>query len=109
MVISSKVMLKKIPVLLAVLFSMLDLLYVVFLNFFTCSKSYHALARIWNDIHAPVRFFADPMIFPVITTHPLSITLLDVLLYDGICILQSTVIGYVIGLLIQKQNSKLKI
>lgn len=107
--------LNKTPLKLALVFTFLDLLCVVLLQAFAWSKYlekviefdkwskiYSPILVGWNAIHSPIRNIIEPMLFPIITTHPLSITLSDMVIYYGVCILQSTVIGLVIGWLIQK-------
>ena len=57
---------------------------------------------LWNVVHFPIRFFIDPIFFPIITSHPLSIDTLSILIYEIICIFQSALIGYFFGIIIQK-------
>ena len=91
----------RLPLVMAITFFTIDLLSVIYLNICTESIRCASVAHVWNEIHSPIRLFIEPLIFPEVNTHPLSITLLDMFFYDGACILQSTLIGYGTGLLIR--------
>lgn len=56
--------------------------------------------KVWNAIHLPIRRVIEPVLFPVVTFHPFSVTQFTFILYQAICILQSVVIGFIVGVLI---------
>ena len=101
MVINTGVILKNLPIILGIGFSVIDLLSVIFLNVYTNSESYATVAPIWNDVHEPIRSLIEPLIFPKVTSHPLSITFIDMMMYYFFCILQSTLLGFGTGWLIR--------
>lgn len=94
-------MLRKPPFHLAAIFFSLDVLWVIAIHVFSGTAAFNPLVQMWNYVHFPIRFFVEPMMFPVITTHPLSISATDLLLYEGICTLQSVLLGYGLGWLIK--------
>jgi len=54
--------------------------------------------RMWNTIHYPVRLLIEPVLFPLVNAHASYPSSLIFHLYEAICILQSVLIGYILGL-----------
>lgn len=100
------------PVMWALLFTLLDLLWLLGLQVAAWARptdvSGHAwwsiadsAMRLWNFIHLPVRRLVEPVLFPVVTSHPLSPSDAVFVLYAAVCLLQSALVGYAVGLLIR--------
>jgi hypothetical protein len=53
--------------------------------------------RMWNTIHYPVRMLIEPILFPLVNAQSSYPSSLIFHLYEAICILQSVLIGYVLG------------
>ncbi len=100
MVANARVALQNLPLILGGSFLVIDLLSIIFLNSYSNSVYYSTIAPIWNDVHEPIRSLIEPLIFPKVTTHPLSITSMDMMLYYFFCILQSALLGFGVGWLI---------
>lgn len=101
MITNNGITLKNLPIILGGVFLVIDLLSVIFLNIYTNSAYFEAVTPIWNDVHGPIRTLVEPFIFPKVTSHPLSITSIDMMLYYFFCILQSALLGFGIGWLIR--------
>jgi hypothetical protein len=68
----------------------------------TCWKIHLSALHLWNSMHLPVRRLIEPILIPVITTSDPSYPGdWAYYLYLALCLLQSMVIGYVLGLLIR--------
>lgn len=57
----------------------------------------HMIAM-WNAAHKPIRIIIEPILFPVVTFHPPTPSGAVFLIYQGLCVLQFVLIGYIIGL-----------
>ena len=58
---------------------------------------YVMMARSWNDLHAPIRAMAEPLLLPVVTNHPLTPGPGMFYLYMAVCVSQSVVVGLALG------------
>jgi hypothetical protein len=54
--------------------------------------------RMWNTVHYPVRQLIEPVLFPLVNAHSSYPSSLIFHIYEAICILQSVLIGYLLGL-----------
>ena len=103
------------PMAWALLFAMLDLLWLLALHGAAWARPTDGIVssvdawwsiadsamQLWNSVHLPVRRLVEPILFPVVTSHPLSPGDAVFILYEALCLLQSAFIGYVLGLLIR--------
>lgn len=102
------------PILWAACFVVLDSIWVLGLHAIAWSKgpevaildaeqlNIAALAmRLWNTLHVPVRWLVEPVLFPVVTSHPLSPSSIVFFAYEVLCIFQSALVGYVLCILIR--------
>lgn len=103
------------PMVWALLFTMLDLLWLLALYGAAWARPTDGIVpsvdvwwsiadsamQLWSSVHFPVRRLVEPILFPVVTSHPLSQDDAVFILYEALCLLQSTFIGYVVGLLIR--------
>lgn len=102
------------PVMWALLLALLDLLWLLGLHVAAWSRPTDGIVsvdawwsiadsamQLWNSVHLPVRRLVEPILFPVVTSHPLSPSDAVFILYEALCLLQSVFIGYVVGLLIR--------
>src|SRR5690348_10769146 len=67
---------------------------------------YAAAMRLWSLFHLPIRRLVEPALFPVVTSHPLSPSDSIFILYGVICIVQSALLGFVIGMLVEWMQQK---
>jgi hypothetical protein len=56
--------------------------------------------QLWNFVHLPIRSLIEPIVFSIVTSHPLYPSSLMFYFYQIICLQQSLIIGYALGLLI---------
>lgn len=102
------------PMVWAFSFSVIDLLWLLVLHTVVWSRSAENVVplgtwwnitdsamKLWNTIHLPVRRLIEPILFPVVTSHPLSPSDSIFFVYETLCILQSALVGYAIGVLIR--------
>lgn len=101
------------PVMWALLFTLLDLLWLLGLQVAAWTRPTDAVSdsawwsvadsamQLWNSVHSPVRWIVEPVLFPVVTSHPLFPSDAVFIFYEAICLLQSAFVGYVVGLLIR--------
>lgn len=103
------------PVTWALLFTLLDLLWLLGIQVAAWTRwsrpadvpeeAWWSIAdsamQLWNSIHLPVRRLAEPVLLPVVTSHPLSPSYAIFVLYWAVCLLQSAFVGYVVGWLIR--------
>lgn len=72
------------------------------------SNSVAALAEhaitIWNAVHAPIRRLVEPALFPIVSSHPPHPDTGWFMLYYVVCVLQSVLLGYVVGLLVRAMH-----
>jgi len=112
-------LLMRLPILFAIIFTVIDVLWLALLTVLSWGKnSGHISFRstwwnfsdwammLWNQIHFPTRYFIEPILFPVVTFHPPSISSSSILIYQGLCVLQFTIIGFIIGILVQMARRK---
>ena len=57
--------------------------------------------KLWNTLHVPVRRLIEPILFPVVTSHPLSPSDSVFLVFETLCVLQSVIVGYAVGVMIR--------
>ena len=62
--------------------------------------------RMWNTIHYPVRLLIEPFLFPLVTTNSPYPGALIFYIYEAICIMQSVLIGYILGLVYLRWSNK---
>lgn len=65
--------------------------------------------QLWNAIHLPIRRLIEPVLFPVVTSHPLSPGDTVFFAYETLCVLQSALAGYAVCILVRwvmQQNRK---
>lgn len=102
------------PIALSLVFSLTDVVWLITLyvsgwgrstgkiNFpSTLWKIGDLIMHYWNEVHFPIRFFIEPIILPISTAHPLSVPLWLILFYQVLCVFQSTLVGYILGVIIQ--------
>lgn len=102
------------PILWAVWFVVLDLIWVLGLHAVAWNRGpkgtildgehldIAALAmKLWNTLHVPVRWLVEPILFPVVTSHPQSPSDIVFFAYEALCILQSALVGYALCILIR--------
>jgi hypothetical protein len=54
--------------------------------------------RMWNTVHYPIRQLLEPVLFPLVSAHSSFPSALVFDVYEAVCILQSVVAGYILGL-----------
>ncbi|MCL2297264.1 MAG: hypothetical protein FWC38_03390 [Proteobacteria bacterium] len=59
-----------------------------------------SLIQLWNFLHLPIIREVQPILMPVITDHPPSPGIMVFFLFQALCLLQATIVGYAIGLMI---------
>lgn len=104
----------KIPIYFAIFFSVVDIVWLLLLDIHGWSISLGYIVfqdmwwdigdramMLWNQIHFPTRYFIEPILFPVVTFHPLSISSTTIFIYQTLCVLQSTITGFILGILVQ--------
>lgn len=64
--------------------------------------------RFWGFIHSPTRLMVEPILFPVMTSHPVFPSVHLLFLYQALCIFQSVVAGFLVGIAIEKFQKELK-
>lgn len=55
--------------------------------------------HIWNFLHAPCRWLLEPMLFPIVISHPQYPSDLTYGLYYVACVMQMALVGYVFGVI----------
>lgn len=64
------------------------------------------ITRFWVFIHSPTRLMIEPILFPVMTSHPAFPSMYLLFLYQAFCILQFAVLGFLVGIAVEKFRSK---
>lgn len=64
-----------------------------------------ALIGTWNSLHTPIRTVVEPLLFAVVEAHPENPGDGTFIAYYALCIVQSVIIGYIIGLLVRACRS----
>lgn len=103
------------PAAWAILFSLCDMVAIVFLQISNYLLSTSSVAKggllghieefvmvLWGKLHLPIRSLLEPLYFPAIVTHPSQISEASIFAFQLSCILQFTLIGYVLGFLFVK-------
>jgi hypothetical protein len=93
---------EKSPLLMAIGLTVVDITWVLLINIYTDPHGSYVWIEFWNKVHAPIQSFLDSYVFNMIATNSPSTNITDMLVYEGVCVLQSTVLGYVLGILIRR-------
>ena len=62
--------------------------------------------RMWNTVHYPIRQLIEPILFPLVSTNSSLPGSVIFHVYEAICILQSVLIGYILGQLYVRLANK---
>lgn len=81
---------KSAPARGALFFTLFDVVCVIILSIESASDW---VSPWWRAIHSPIHRYLDPLIFPVVTSHPLSISDARMVVYKAASITQFTLIG----------------
>lgn len=96
------------PILWAVVFALLDVIWLVGATSLSTGEVKVALTTAWNVFHAPIRHILEPLLLPVVTSHPSYPSDGVWMLYFSVCVVQFLLLGFICGYAVQVTRKLLR-
>jgi len=61
---------------------------------------FRGISSLWSSIHFPIRMILEPIFFSAVTTDPLQPAPEIFLAFEVLCLVQSAIVGYFVGVII---------
>lgn len=102
------------PVVWAIVFGVFDVVWLLLIHLTARMTDYSdlkldddsfgmQLTTMWNVAHKPIRTIIEPILFPIVTSHPPTPSDGVFFLYEALSVLQFVIIGYIVGLVVSRR------